>query len=345
MKTDPLISIVVVSYNSEKFLNKCIASIYRSDFKDFEVVVVDNGSFDGSANSIKKRFFSQPNFKLIGLEKNLGSSVGRNCGVTQANGQYLLFLDADTVIAKNCLSAFANFIKSHPNTGALHAKLLNLETPQFYDYAGDYLDPFGFLVDRAKGKKDRGDLDYVFPILSGKTAAVLVGRKAYDAVGGFDEDYFFMLEDTDFDWKLWLMGYQVLFLPQAVAYHGFQTAEKTKNKERYYLNVPLKYYGARNYLLTLIKNLGVKRLLRIVPLHILCWLVMALAFLFKGKSRESFKIMQGLGWNFINLPLVLRKRRQLQTRRVLSDSDLNFLFIPCEKVSHYLGKIVSYTND
>lgn len=345
MRTDPFISLIVVSYNSEKFLGKCVASIYESDFKDFEVVVVDNGSFDKSADSIDKKFISQPNFKLVRLEKNLGSSGGRNCGVRYTKGKYLLFLDADTLIAKNCLSVFANFAKTHPNFGALHAKLLQLEKAQFYDYAGDYLDPFGFLVDRAKGKKDTGDLDYVFPILSGKTAAVLVSRKAYGAVNGFDEDYFFLLEDTDFDWKLWLTGFQVLFLPQAVVYHGFHAAEKTKRKDHHYFNISLKYYGARNYLLTLIKNLGAKKLWQIVPLHILCWLVMALTLLLKGKFRQSFSIMQGLNWNFINLPYVLKKRRAIQKKRVVSDSDIDFLFIPKEKFGHYLGKIISYSND
>jgi len=340
-----MISIIIVSYNSERFLNNCLVSVYKSDFKDFEVIVVDNASVKKVADHIEKRFLRRANFKLLRLEKNLGSAGGRNHGARLAKGEYWLFLDPDTVMVKDCLRRGVDFIQSHPGVGAVHAKLLNLERRHFFDYAGDYLDCFGFLVDRAKGMKDDGSLDYIWPILSGKTAAVLVKKEAYEVVEGFDEDYFFMLEDTDFDWKLWLKGYQVLFLPEMVVYHGFNTKEKERNKEQHYSNSVIKYYGARNYLLTLLKNLGTRKLITIVPWHVVCWLVMAVIFLFKGKVRSACYIVKGLGWNLVNLGLVLKKRRKWQKERVLTDRELDFLFISREKLNHYLGKIVSYSND
>ena len=345
MKTPPLISIVITSYNGEDFLDRCLTSIYKSSFKNFEVVLIDNASFKKCSDVIAEKFISQTNFKLIRLDKNLGSSVGRNYGVKHAEAQYLFFLDVDAVIKKDCLEVFVDFIEKYPKVGAVHAKLLNSEERHLYDCGGYYLDNFGFLVDRAQGREDIGDLDFISPVLSGKTAAVFLSKEVYDKVGGFDEDYYFFLEDTDFDWRIWLMGYQVLFLPQAVVYHAFNTAEKTRNKKHYYTDFTIKYYGSRNYLLTLIKNLGVKKLFQILPLHIFCWLTVAFSFFLKRNFKRGFYILRGLSWNFFNLAFVLKKRKAIQCKRVVSDFDIDFLFGKKEGLGHYLSKIISYIND
>lgn len=340
MEKKPLLSIIIPSYNAEAFLNECIVSIYESDFRNFELIIIDNGSINEIRDFIDKHFLFRSNFKLLRLNQNRGSSFGRSYGAKQARGDFLLFLDADTVLKKDCLTTLVNFIRDFPHIGAVHAKLLNLERPEFYDCAGNYLDPFGFLVNRANGRKDTGDLDYVYPILSGKSAAVLVSKAMYRKLRGFDEDYFFLVEDTDFDWRLWLEGHPVVFFPRAVVYHRFNTSRKNIKGQYYYPNCI--YYGSRNYLLTLLKNLGAKSLAQIVPLHIFCWLAMSLAFLLKGKVRNSWYIIRGLGWNLANLPLVLKKRYFVQSRRIVSDKDINFLFLSYQKPSYYLKKIFSY---
>jgi len=342
MEQKPFFSIIITSFNSGAFLRNCLQSIYQSDFHNFEVVLVDNASIDDSFAKISQKILSRPNLKLVRIKKNIGSVGGRITGIKKNRGKYLFFLDADTVVEKNCLESLAKFLRQHPEVGAVHPKLLNLEKRQYFDYAGDYLDPFGFLVNRAKGEKDYGQFDDIVPILSSKTAAAAVKKEAYEKIGGFDKDYFFYLEDTDLDWRLWLADYPVLFFPKAVVYHGFNTTEKNKNKGKYYSEKEIKYFGPRNYLLTLLKNLGAKKTIKIIPLHIFFWLLTAFFFLIKGKYKDSFYIIKGILWNFFHLPKVLRKRAVIQKNRSLSDEDLEFLFKRKEPLNFYLKRLFSY---
>lgn len=309
------------------------------------MILVDNASNDNSVKDLLPKLLLKPNFKLVRIRKNAGSAGGRIAGIKKSRGQYLFFLDADTVIKKNCLETLAEFLKKHPEVGMVHPKLLNLERKQFFDCAGDYLDPFGFLISRAQGRKDDGSLDYICPILSSKTAAAVIKKDVYKKVGGFDKDYFFLLEDTDLDWRLWLSGFSVLFFPKAVVYHGFNTSEKNKNKSKYYSEFVVRFYGPRNYFLTLVKNLGTIKLLKTLPLHLGCWFSVIISLLWKGSFKEASYTAGGILWNLKNLPLVLRKRAVVQKNRKLSDEDLGFLFKPLGDRKQYFLRLKSYISD
>jgi N-acetylglucosaminyl-diphospho-decaprenol L-rhamnosyltransferase len=342
MTHKPFFSIVIVSYNSAPFINSCLKSIYASSFKDFEIIIVDNYSQDDTLKIIKPSYLRRTNLKLISLKQNIGSAAGRNLGAKQARGQFLLFLDPDTEMAPDCLKQYRHFTQLYPQFGAAQAKLLNLQRQQYFDSAGEYLDALGFLVDRASGAKDTGQLDFTAPILAGKTACVLVNHQAFQAIGGFDKTYFFLLEDADLFWRLWLNGYLVLFYPQAKVYHAFNTPAKNLRHAVHYSGSLIQYRGSRNYLFTLLKNLGPKKLLTIVPLHCLVWLSVATIFVLKLQLQQSLAIIKGLFWNLFHLGFVWKKRAQVQRKRRLSDEELDFLFCPPPPLSLYLKKIFSY---
>ena len=293
-------------------------------------------------NKIPNKYLKQSNFKLIKLKKNYGSATGRNRGVALAKGKYLLFFDFDTVLDKNCLKEFAKFVKKYPKIGALHGKLLNLQQENVYDYAGDYLDPFGFLVDRALGAEDIGQFDFVAPILGGKAACMLVPKSVFKKIGGYDESYFFLLEEADFYWRTWLAGYPVLFTPKSVARHAFNTSKK-REKDYYDCNL-IKYLGARNYSRTLFKNLGTRNLIRILPLNLHSWFAMSLFFLVRLQPTSSYFILKGLASNLLDLPTLAAQRKKIQKERKLTDKELSFLFIKRQALKHYIKKILSYLN-
>lgn len=345
MSAKPLVTIIIVTRNSQHFITACLQSIFTSTYQQFEIIIIDNASTDKTLTTIQTLPRQRANILVHESSTNIGSAGGRNLGVKNSKGKYILFLDPDTEIDKHALNHFVQFMQKYPYIGAAQGKLLNLERPQYYDSAGELLDPLGFLSDRAQGTRDVGQLDLVAPMLAGKTAALFARKTAFDHIGGFDTDYFFLLEDGDFDWRLWLHGFPVVFLPQAVIYHGFNTNKKNLQKDLHYSNYTIRYYGSRNYVFTLIKNLSLKKLILILPPHLLSWVIMAFSLLLKGNLQSSWYIIKGLSWNLTHIRFVVSKRHQLQTQRVISDDQLGFLFTSRLPFHQYLLKIKSYAHD
>lgn len=337
---EPLVSLIIVNRNGREFVDACLKSIFALQFNNFEVVFCDNGSTDGSLEYVRGSFGNRNNLRIIENKASLGPAVGRNRGAKVANGKYLFFLDNDTQVQENCLSELVRVLEGDPKVGAAQAKLLRLGT-DFYDCAGDYLGPLGFLIERSKGNKDTGQLDFLADILSAKSAASIIRKELFDRIGGFDEDFYMYLEETDLSWRVWLAGYRVVFVPGAIVYHAFNTARKSFKK--YYSKYIVRFYGCRNYISTLIKNLEIANLVRILPLHILSWLAIALLFLFKGSISDSFYILCGISWNILNLDTLIKKRRFINKNiRKLSDKLILERIKSKEGIEDYLRKIFIY---
>lgn len=123
-KDVPLVSVVIVNYNGKVFLQPCLESVLHCDYPNFEVIVVDNGSTDGSCEFVEKTSQSNPNVKLIRNEDNLGPSAARNQGIGVAEGKYIAFLDNDTSVAPLWLRVAINSFELDPQIGACQCKLL-----------------------------------------------------------------------------------------------------------------------------------------------------------------------------------------------------------------------------
>lgn len=304
--TEPLVSIIIVNHNGIEFVDTCLRSVLASRYNNFEVVFVDNGSNDGSLEYVRKVFGSESRLKFVENHKSLGPAVGRNRGAKVANGKYLIFLDNDTQAKEDWILRLVEALEKDGSIGAAQAKLLRMDS-NFYDCAGDCLGPLGFLIERSRGQIDNGQLDFVADILSAKSAASMIKRELFEKIGGFDEDYYMYLEETDLSWRVWLSGYRVVFVPSAVVYHAFNTPKKDFKK--YYPNYVVRYYGCRNYITTLVKNLEVVHLIRYLPVHIACWFLLSVSFLLKGTPRDAFYILKGIFWNILNVNILVNKHR------------------------------------
>lgn len=330
----PLVSVVIVNWNAREHLRGCLKSIIKSDYSKLEIIIVDNASTDGGIDYISK-IFGPDSFRIIRNKKNFGPARAASQGIKKAKGKYISILANDVKVHRACFKEIVKTMESDTKIGVCQAKLLLMDNPKVFDHAGEYLTPFGFLYNRIAGReKDTGQFDQVEEIFSGKGTALTIRAETINKAGSYDEDYFMYLEETDFCWRVWLQGYKVVFVPKAIIYHDTGTATKSLSKRGRRMLV--KYYGTRNYITTLIKNLGPLWLVKMLPLHILLWLGIAVFFILKLRVGEAFYILKGIGWNLFNLRKIIRKRKLVQTARGVKDDKIMPIIMKKIGLSYFL---------
>ena len=245
------LSIIIVSYNGKEYLKKCLDSIFRSKISDFEVIVVDNASTDGSAETIDNFKFHpfgklRTNFKFITNKKNLGFSKANNIGVKNSSGDYLLFLNPDTEIDKKTIESLISFMDKKKNAGCVTCKVLlpngkldeschrGFPTPWnafcFFSGLEDLFPKSRIFSGYHMGWKD---LNNIHEIHACAGSFMLVRRKAGEEIGWWDEDYFFYGEDLDFCLELEKKGWKIYFVPNVsiVHYKGVSSGIKKASKD------------------------------------------------------------------------------------------------------------------
>lgn len=234
----PLVSIIIVSYNTKDLLEACIASVEKFADIDYELIVSDNGSTDGTVEMLRK------NTKVVLIEnnKNLGFAKGNNVAKGKASGKYILFLNPDTLFTNKCLSETIGYLSNNANIGALTCKVLlpsgkldkdtrrSFPTPfiALTHFSGlDKLFPKSQLFSRYwYGYKSENEIHEIDSL---QGAFFLVQKAILDNVGWFDEDYFMDGEDIDLCFKIKEAGYSIMYYPKVSILH-IKKASKKKNR-------------------------------------------------------------------------------------------------------------------
>lgn len=291
-------------------MRRCVQSVLKSHLPNIEVIVIDNHSTDSSISSLSDFSNETTPLRVIRNEKNLGPAVARNVGIAVCEGKHVAFLDNDTEVDPGWLVQPLTIMEGDPSVGACQSKLLLMDEPHKLDYVGDYLGPYGFLIQRARhGESDEGQFDSVEEIFTAKSASMIVRRSVLEEIGRFDPEYFMYLEETDLCWRIWLRGFRVILTPKSLVWHAFGTTREILPRESERL---IMYHGCKNYVRTLIKNLELRGLLRILPLHLLLWSGIAVWMLVHKRTRSATFVLEGLLWNARHLKSTLRARRQVQ---------------------------------
>ena len=244
----------------------------------------------------------------------------RNRAARMARGKYLAIFDDDVEILPGCIEEMLKLIKSDKSIGMVYGKLHKFDEPHRFDEAGGFLTSTGFIWSRAgQNIVDNGQYDTTEPIFAGKSASCLVRRDLWLKLDGMDESFGILGEESDLSWRIWLAGYQVWWCPQSVALHKFNTPLKPVNK--YYTSTRVQFNGCRNYITMLIKNLGVSHLW-IVPIHTMIWFIASVAMLGTGKVVQSWNIIKGIGSVLVNLGGILKKRKEIQKNREITEKQL-----------------------
>lgn len=229
------VSIIIPNWNGKKFLKTCLDSLRKQTLKDFEVVLVDNGSIDGSQEFIKRNF---PEVKLIELDKNYGFSKGLNIGIIEAfknpKVKYVILLNNDTKSEPNWLKELMKMADSPGNkkVGIFSSKILLMDRPKILDSAG-LIFRNGYIQERGHGKRDRGQFDNKINIIGACGAAALYKREMLEEIGLLREEFFAYYEDSELAWRAWKNGWKAKFVPNAVIYHkGRATSYQNEKNAR-----------------------------------------------------------------------------------------------------------------
>lgn len=236
--TEPLVSIVIPTYNQKKDVLECLQSLATLEYSNPEVIVVDNGSTDGTPDDIEKL---HPKVKLIRNSSNLGVTGGRNLGAKHSRGEYIFFLDHDTVVDKSALCELVEIIQSDPKIGVVGPGIYHHDEPKKIGSLGTSIGSFtGKVSFNYAGRINNGQFPEVMDVQVLPTA-FLVRRKVLEKVDFFDDIYFATYEDTDFCFRVRKLGYRVVCLPKAKVWHKVPLSDGRQE-----ISILKTYYMARN---------------------------------------------------------------------------------------------------
>lgn len=312
----PLVSIIIINWNGGQILLNCLKSLSKINYPNWELILVDNGSRDGSENFINKVKLKNIKNIIIKNSQNLGFAPANNQGLKKSSGEYILLLNNDTLVPENFLSIMIDKMESDSTIGVIQPKIYMMDNHQLLDNAGSYLTKIGFLEHWGFMQKDRPEFNQEREILSAKGACMLIRVKVTEGLGLFDEKFFSYFEESDFCWRVWLAGFRVLFFPKTYIYHklGFTIRR---------LNVAnINYHAYKNRIRSLIKNLQLNNLVVILAAHLVISFVIAIAFLIKLKPKNSLMILKAILWNLIYLGDTVEERAKIQKLREVTDNDL-----------------------
>jgi GT2 family glycosyltransferase len=300
----PVVSIVIVSHNGRPHLARCLAAALAQQGPSFEVILVDNGSSDGSAALVREQF---PSVRLVSLPENTGFAGGNNRGAAAAAGSSLVFLNNDTEVQPGWLQALVAAAGASETTGLVTSQIVFLHNPAILDSAGDAVTRAGGAFKRGHGRP-ADQYSTREPVFAACGASFLIAKRLFDECGGFDEDFFLSHEDVDLSYRVRLRGYTCVYEPASVVHHvGSASLGRTST-----MSV---FHGQRNLEWLYVKNTPGWVLPVTLPLHAAYVVTAGVYFAVIGHLpsfvRAKWAALRGL-------PAMWRKRRGIQAARRVS---------------------------
>ena len=314
----PQASIIIPTLNGRHHLDDCLESLRGQSCPDFEILLIDNGSTDGTQAYVREQF---PEVKLIELGQNLGFTGACNAGWAAASGEIIILLNNDTAVDKHWLRELLAAFEQHPQVGIVASKLLLFDQRDHLHAAGDFYRVDGLPGNRGVWQKDEGQFDITEPVFSACGASAAYRRTVLDEIGFLDNDFFFSCEDVDIGWRAQLAGWQVLYVPTAVVYHKLKATGGSVTGS-YYDGRNFLYLIWKNYPITLLRNYWkdiLKAQLKISYDALRAWRGAAARARLRGQ-------LAGLWGIFRMWP----KRRQVQALRRVDDASLTAVLTPVD---------------
>lgn len=316
------VSIIIVNWNGGEIFRNCLESLKKLKYKDYGLIIVDNGSTDGTQE-----------WATVLNKENLGFAGGNNQGYEKANGQYIWLLNNDTLVRPDTLDKLVEYMDKHLDVGVIQPKIKIMDKPELLDNAGSFLTQSGFLEHWGYLQKDDQEYSQVRDIFSAKGACLFTRKNIIEKVGLFDPDFGSYFEETDFCWRVWLTGYKIRYYPLTEILHKVGYTSKRMDP------VGTNYASFKNRLCSLIKNLEYKNFY-IIFLHLFLIKLLAIYYLFRFQFNKSMMVWRAIWWNVVNLNNTLRKRNFVQKLRIKTDSEIfKTILVPWnfrEMFSHFL---------
>jgi len=318
----PTVSVVIVNYNSGTFLADCVRSVLDSQYRNKELIIVDNASSDDSVSRVEALGVQ---LKILRNAVNLGFSRGGNMGIAKAKGEFVVLMNPDTVVDPNWLGPLVDAANRYPRAAFLQPRILMMDDPRVLNSAGNMIHIAGFGVCRGIGRPDADPFQTEAEVCYASGACILARVQALREIGLMEELFFAYGEDKDWGWRALMMGWHSVYVPSSRILHKWS---------------PTLGYGPRKFqlleferLLSVWKNYSRHTLMLLLPtLVIVEGSVLLYAFV-KGWLGAKLRSYVDL---FHIRRIVSERRRSIQALRVVQDRMVLDRFV--SEIEHpYIG--------
>ena len=276
------VTVIIPNYNGIKYLAGCLDSLRDQSMPDFDIIVVDNASNDGSIELVEDKY---KEVIVKRLDRNYGFCHAVNVGIAMTKTEYLILLNNDTRVDRDFVLKLYETIDKHKDTFAVASKMLQMSEPDKIDAAGDLYCALGWAFSLGKDKSSDKYAKEA-EVFSACGGASIYRKSIFDQIGYFDELHFSYLEDVDVCYRAKIMGYKNRYTPEAIVYHaGSATTGSRHNPFKVRLS-------ARNSWYVIYKNMPWLQIIINLPLFMIGFSVKALFFILKGYGREYLSGMK-----------------------------------------------------
>jgi GT2 family glycosyltransferase len=330
MPNYPKVSVVMPTFNGLNLLKISIPALLRTHYPNIEVIVVDNGSSDGSVSFLSRAY---PEVSVISLKENKGIVIPYNLGASAAHGSLVSFLSNDMEVDPDWLLPLVLAMQRNERVACCDPKYLDYYERSKIDNsggAGKFIDNYGNPVNRGGGEIDKGQFNTQEEVFYG---LMLFRKDLFMKVSGFDESFFGWYDETDLCWRLHRLGYKVLFVPESVIYHmGSASSSDRSSKRKLKMKKFSEFHYYKNKLRMLIKNqFGISLVFSVLVYFVdLCGT--GLHWLFIGEQDYIPILGKALIWNLKNFKGTLQNR----VRFTNESADFKKLFFPYSGVWKWL---------
>ena len=305
------VSVIIPNFNGMAYLEGVFSSLEKQTVSDFEVILVDNGSADGSCAFTASHY---PWVHIIELPENFGFCRAVNEGIRAAKAPYVLLLNNDTEVSNNFVEEMAAAIRRHKKAFSCSARMIQFHDREYLDDAGNYYCALGWAFARGKGKPVN-TYEKEEKIFSSCAGAAIYRKKIFEKIGYFDEEHFAYLEDMDIGYRARISGYENWYAPKAIVYHvGSGTSGSRYNQFK-------TRYSSRNNIYLIYKNMPFVQIILNLPFLVIGFGIKLFFFAVKGLGREyaagiknGFQISKKekkVRFSMANLPFYLKIQLEL----------------------------------
>jgi len=320
---EPLVSIVILNWNGLEHLETCLPSVLGQTYGNVEIIVVDNGSTDGSVEYVRQNYDT---VKLVCNAINIGYAEGNNEGIRASSGEYLAILNNDTEVDKDWIRSLVEVAEEHPEAGMFACKILSYYNRNQIDCLGHLIYPDGLSRGRGRGEIDEGQYDRIEEVAFPSGCAAFYRKEMLEQIGLFDGRFFIYVEDSDLGIRGRLAGWKCLYVPNAIVYHKYSATVGEYSPKKAFL-------VERNRLWFVVKNLPFAMVMSSFCYAFLRYLFQTYdaafgngasrKFVGKEKKWTVVSVLFNAYWSaLMGMPEMLQKRRGIRKQKRVTNNEV-----------------------